>query len=71
METIGSFKRSEVSKKMNFIFADWRLWWRSLEAGGIEEEVKFLAPIYVLIVSPAYVYARFLIRSEIFSFPFD
>jgi len=50
MEVVGSFKHSEVFKKMNFIFP-------AVGSGGcggfgggvIEEEVKFLTPICVLI----------------------
>ena len=57
MEAVSSFKHTEVLRKMNFIFA-------AVGSGGfgggfgsreIEEEDEFLAPIYVLIFSLAYI----------------
>jgi len=67
MEVVGSFKHSEVFKKMNFIFP-------AVGSGGfgggvIEEEVKFLTLICVLIISPAYIPSSSYVRK--FLFPFD
>ena len=64
MEAVGSFKHSEVFKKMNFIFP-------AVGSGGcggfgggvIEEEVKFLTPICSINYFSS-VYSKFLIRSE-------
>jgi len=69
MEAVGSFKHSEVFKKMNFIFP-------AVGSGGcggfgggvIEEEVKFLTPICVLIISPAYIPSSSYVRNFLFSF---
>jgi len=57
METVSSFKHSEVFKKMNSIFVAVGSGGcgGGFGGGGIEEEVKLLAPIYVLLVSLAYI----------------
>jgi len=49
METVSSFKHSEVFKKMNSIFAAVGSGGcgGGFGGGGIEEEVKLLAPIHV------------------------
>jgi len=63
-EAVGSFKHSEVFKKMNFIFAAVNSGgYGCFGCGGIEEEDKSLAPIYVLIPSLVYT-SKFLMRSE-------
>ena len=52
METVSFFTHSEVFKKINFIFAAAGCGGCGGGFGGgwIKEEVKFLAPIYALIV---------------------
>ena len=66
MEAVSSFKHTEVLRKMNFIFA-------AVGSGGfgsreIEEEDEFLAPIYVLIFSLAYIRRSSYVRNFFFSF---
>ena len=66
MEMVGSFKHSEVFKKMNFVFAAVGSGGcGGFGGGGFEEEDKFLAPIFVFSSLP------YIQTFGIFSFPFD
>ena len=68
---VSSFKHSEVFKKMNFIFAgvgSGSCGGFRGGGGGIKEEDKFLAPIYVLIFSLAYIQSSSYVRNFLFSF---
>jgi len=67
-EAVGSFKHSEVFKKMNFIFpAVGSGGFGGFGGGVIEEEVKLLTPICVLSISPPYIPSSLYVRN----FPFD
>ena len=69
MEMVSSCKHSEVFKKMNFIFAGVGSGsCGGFGGGGIEEEDKFLPPIYVLIFSLAYIQSSSYVRNFLFSF---
>ena len=70
MEAVSSFKHNVVFKKMNSIFAAVRSGGcgGGFGGGGTEEEVKFLAPIEVLIFSLAYIQGSSYVRNFLTSF---